>query len=154
MRRLSSNLTIFLKLFIPLVYIVFFGSVVIGSFLITINDSPLLANPTTRLIMLGVYIIFIVLFYLTTGNLKRVDADTNNIYVSNYRKTFKYPWSSVKKMSTINLILFDIIYIHFHEKATFGKKIYFLASRSLVKSFFVDHPELFIALTSIEAQES
>lgn len=151
MRRLSSNLTIILRMFIPLVYIVFFGCVIAGSFLITVNDSPFLANPVIRFGMLGTYILFITLAYFTFMKLKRVDANDEHIIVSNYFKTFRYTWDSIKKMTTINLILFDIIYIHYHEKTAFGKRVFFLASRALVKSFFVDNPELFKYIDPNEA---
>ncbi len=148
MRRLSSNFTIILRLFIPIVYIVFFGSIVIGSFVITVNDSPFLTNPTVRYSILGTYIVFIIIMYFTIIKLKRVDADEKHLFISNYLKTYRYTWDSINKISTINLILFEIIYIHYKEKTAFGKKIYFLASKALVKSFFKDHPDLFILFQS------
>ena len=155
MRRLSSNLSIFFRLFLPLVYIVFFGSLVIGSFLITANDSPLISSSIFRYGMLSSYIIFVLIFSFSIMKLKRVDADENNILISNYFKTYKYTWDSIKKMTTINLLIFDIIYIHIHEKGKFGKKVFFLASRSLVKSFFSDYTQLFkyIDPNSTEVQE-
>jgi hypothetical protein len=152
MRRLSSNLTIILRLFLPLIYIVFFGCIIIGSFIITVNDSPLLASPIVKYGMLITYIIFILIMRFTVMPLKRVDAEEDFITISNYIKTYRYTWDSIDKLSTINLLLFDIIYIKFKDKSRFGKKVYFLASRSLVKSFFSDHPNLFMHFQSNEEQ--
>ena len=143
MRRLSSNLSILFRLFLPLIYMVFFGCMIIGSFLVSVNDAPLVSNSIFRYGLLGTYIVFVLLFRFTIMRLKRVDADNEAIFVSNYFKTYRYTWPSIKKLTTVNLLLFDIIYIHFNEKSKFGKKVFFLASRSLVKSFFVENTELF-----------
>jgi len=153
MRRLSSNLSILFRIFLPLVYIVFFGSLIIGSFIASVNDAPLVANPFFRYGLLGTFVVFVLIFRLTVMRLKRVDADSTYLYVSNYIKTYRYTWPSINKLTTVNLLIFDIIYIHFNDETQFGKKVFFLASRSLVKSFFAENTELFSYIDPSVAQE-
>lgn len=154
MKRLSSNFTIILRLFIPLIYIVFFGCLLIGSFFVTVNDSPFIANPVFRYGLLITYTIFVTLLYFTFMKLKRVDADTEYLYISNYFKTYRYTWDSISKLNTVNLIVCELIYVHLKEKSAFGKRIVFLASKPLVKSFFAENPDLFNHFYSSEAPMS
>ncbi len=143
MRRLSSNLTIILKLFIPIVYIVFFGSLLIGSLVVDPNDAPLIANPIFRSAFALVFFSFLGLMYISVFQLKRVDADENFLYINNYKQTFRYPWSDIKKLKTLHFGLFKIVRIQFMSKTSLGKKVTFLPSSQLLKEFMISNPEIF-----------
>lgn len=143
MRRLSSNLTIILKLFIPITYIVFFGSLLIGSLFVTVNDSPVVGNSMFKIVYSIVFFLFVGIIYLTVYKLKRVDADQNYIYINNYVKTYRYPWSDIDQIITKNYGLFRIMQVKLAAKGSLGKKIVFLPSMQLVKSFFKENPALF-----------
>lgn len=147
MNRLSSNLTVILKVFIPIAYIVFFGSLFIGSLLININDAPLVGNPIFKLVYGVAFFIFVSLIYFTIFQLKRVDADREYIYINNYLKTYRYSWNDIEKLNTIHYGLFKIIKVHFVDKTSLGKRISFLPSNQLLKEFFIENPELFSKLT-------
>ena len=142
MRRLSSNLTIFLKIFIPIFYFVFFGSFLIGSLLVNINDAPLIGSDIFRLSYAGVFLLFIVMLYFTVIKLKRVDADSEYVYINNYVKTYRYLWTDVEKVTRRNYGLFQTMRIYFTSKTKMGKKISFLPSSALVKDFIVENPHL------------
>jgi len=92
MRRLSNNLTVILKIFLPIFYITFFGSLLIGSLTVTVNDAPLIASDLFRGAFALVFFIFVILMYFTVIQLKRVDGDTKHIYINNYLKTYRYKW--------------------------------------------------------------
>lgn len=143
MRRLSSNLTIILKVFLPILYITFFGSLLIGSLVVSINDAPLIASNVFRGGFAIVFSLFVILMYFTIIQLKRVDGDKEYLYINNYLKTYRYKWEDILKIKTRNYGLFRTMHIHFKTKSSIGKRVTFMPSDPLIKDFFKDHPELF-----------
>ena len=143
MKRLSSNLTIFLKIFIPIFYLVFFGSFLIGSLMISVNDAPFIGSNIFRLGYAGVFVVFILLLYFSIFKLKRVDADSQYVYISNYMKTLRFDWKNVEKISTRNYGLFSTMRIYFKDKTSYGRKISFLPVKALIKDFVLENPELY-----------
>ena len=73
----------------------------------------------------------------------RVDMDATHVYVSNYFKTYKYPFSEVDFIAESKTLPGRIFRIHFKSKGSFGQKIYFLASQVLWLDFLKEHPGLF-----------
>lgn len=142
MTRLSSNFTIVLKLFIPILYVVFFGSYLIASFLISVDDSPLLASPIFKMVYGSVFCLFILLFYFTILKIKRVDANGEKLAITNYIKTYQYPWSDVDYIKTRNYGLFRTMRIYFKGKTSFGKKISFIPSEAMVEDFVRKYPDI------------
>ena len=80
--------------------------------------------------------------YLTVWKLKRVDADSSGLYISNYIKTFKYSWDDIKEIKVFHYGLFRTMKVHFKSSSSFGNKITFLAAPELIKEFLVNHPTL------------
>ena len=124
--RLSSNWTLFLKIFLPIAWLSFFGSFFLGSFLANPIEVPQLTSITFRssisLFILG----GIAFFYFTLFRLKRVDADANFVFVSNYFKTLRYTFDSIDKMVLHDHFLFKAVHIHLKERGKFGKRIIFI----------------------------
>ena len=56
------------------------------------------------------HLLFLVLgfsiLYFTVMNLKRVEADNDFVYITNYLKIFKYPYFNVEKITEKNYGLF------------------------------------------------
>ena len=149
MRRLSSNLTIILKLFIPIVYLVFFGSLLIGSLLVDPNDAPLIANPLFQSVYALIFFGFVGLMYITVFQLQRIDGDENYLYVNNYRKTYRYQWADVAKLKTLHFGLFKIVRIHFIDKTSLGRRVSFIPSSQLLKDFMIDNPAIFSKMEEV-----
>lgn len=139
MKRLSSNLTIFLKIFIPIFYGIFFGSFLLASFFVDQNDAPLLYNPLFKLGYGISFLCFIVLLYFTFMKLKRVDASATHVYVGNYLKTYKYPYEDIECIKIRSYGILKTMRIYFKGKTTFGKKVSFLPSTVLVEDFVKDN---------------
>lgn len=139
MQRISTNLTLFYKLFIPVFWIGFAGTGTIATVAIS-------ANPVTRLVIVSIFIISLLLLYLTVFQLKRVEMDEQGAYVTNYFKHFRYPYHNIEKITQRNLGLLSVATIHLRVPGTFGKKIRFVPSRSLYADFWASHPELKQAL--------
>lgn len=143
MQRLSSNLTLFFKLTIPVGWVSFFGLFAIVIFLIDTTDKPLLASTYFRYGFLAFFLLFLTLIYFTIFQLKRVEQEGEFIFVTDYFKTIKFPLENIEKVSTLNLILFKVVWLHLKTKGRFGKRIPFLAKKSNFKSFEINNPTLF-----------
>jgi hypothetical protein len=126
MFRLSSNTTLFWKLFFPTFYITFFGILILVSFQANPNDIPLLSNVYVKSAMLVMYVSFITLMWFTIMNLKRVEADQDHIFVTNYYNTFRYMKSDIESINTRDLSFFKVTTLTMKEATKMGKKIRFL----------------------------
>lgn len=142
MQRVSSNLTLFLKLFLPTMWIVFFTTFGVMLFIIDEYKLPLLTSAYFKYPYLLVFFIFFALLYFTFIQLKRVEMDTEYYYVSNYMKTYRLLFDDIASVDKIKLG--PVIWVTYKLKAkgSFGKKITFLANTELYNMFMNDHPEI------------
>ena len=138
MTRISSNWTIFLKLFIPTFWIVFFGAFCIAVLLSKPGDILLFSKTASKLLLLGGYFVFLGFLYLTVMRLHRVDYDDNSVYITNYFKTYRYPLQDLESIQLENYTLFKLIKLKFKGKTKFGTKIYCLPSKPGIESLQSD----------------
>ena len=113
MNRISSNATLFFVIFLPTFWLVFFGSLGLGLWMSSAED-----------ISLG----FGTIIYFTLLRLKRIEIDSNYLYITNYLKTIKVPFSEVNDLHVKSLFFRSVGRITFNYKTFFGKKIYFLCN--------------------------
>jgi hypothetical protein len=126
MFRLSSNFTLFWKLFFPTFYLTFFGLLILASFTVDPGDVPFLANPIVRIAMIVIYLLFLLFMWFTIMDIKRVEADNESLYVTNYLKSYKYSRSDVVSIDVKDFILFKVTSLVMKEKTKMGKKITFI----------------------------
>ncbi len=123
MIRLSSNLSLFFKIFIPTFWTVFFGALTIA-IIVSEGRSILPFDHSTEIIVvLSFFIVFFALQYFTIMRLKRIEIDKENLFVSNYFNTYRYSISDIKNVKKIELGLFKLLRIEFKDKTRFGHKI-------------------------------
>ncbi len=143
MNRVSSQLTIVLRIVIPTVWFTAILSTIVLLTWAVRGRAGLFSNP---------YIWLGILFIVGTGyafihfvlwRFYRVDMDGEHLYISNYFKTFKYPYSEVITIKDPGVLRNRIYSIILKSKGSFGQKIYFLASQALWLDFKQEHPELF-----------
>lgn len=152
MQNVSTNLTLFLKIFIPTFWIVFFGLFTVSTYVKDIyigSLTPWLFRLTCTLFFLT----GLALLYFTLMQIKRVDMDETYLYVSNYFKTIRYPYSLVEKVDERDFLFFHLIHIHFKQKGQFGKKIVFLSRGKKLDRFLRSHPDIARQLMSDADQE-
>ncbi len=143
MIQLSSNSTLFFKIFVPVFWLTFFGALW-GATVFSV-DEPVFMGFRIASFRIGITIFWLVglaIFYLTSYQLKRVDADHEYIYVSNYFKNFRYPYSNVEKIKTVDLGILDFGSITLVTKGNFGKKIRFIRSNKGFKKYLEMYPEV------------
>ncbi len=126
MIRISSAATIILALFLPVFWFVFFGSISIGLLISSPEDLPFSFNGLLKWIILGFFLIFSTAIYFTLFKLRRVDADHDFVYVSNYFKTVRIPIDQITELTCKSLSFRQLAKMQLNFKGMFGSKIYFI----------------------------
>ncbi len=141
MERVSSQLTILLRIALPTIWLT---TVLSLTFLLgwTVRGkAQIFSNPLVwigLILVLGSGIAFI---RFILWRFYRVDMDDRYVYVSNYFKTFKYPFSDVESIRGSSVLPGRIFLIRLKSKGSFGKDIYFLASQKLWGDFVKEHQD-------------
>ena len=144
MQRVSSNITLLLRLFVPVFFGVFFGALTLFIWFADREYFGNLPGPTLRLVISTVMILFIAVVWLTFWRLRRVEMDTEWVYVTDYIKSARYPWSNIKHIHEHSLGLFGLVSIELDVPGRFGRKVWFLASGSTWKPFREEHAGLLL----------
>ena len=131
----------FLKLILPTMWIVFFGCLLIALFVVNPDDAPLFTTWQFRLGYIVSYFVFMLFLRLTVMRLKRIDADAEFIYVSNYFKTYRYRFEDIKTISETNYYLFKVMHFELRAKGSFGSKILILEDEFRIKQYMKEFPE-------------
>lgn len=142
MQRVSSQLTIFLRIFIPTVWFTFIGSVVVLLVWAVRGKAGLLGNP---FIWVGLLLILgcgyaVIHFFL--WRLYRVDMDDQYVYISNYFKTYRYNFDDIDTITDSKTLPGRVFCIHLKAKGSLGQSIYFLASQVLWKDYLMSHDKV------------
>lgn len=142
MRRLSTSATLLLKIFLPTFWIVFFGLMTAFVVFTGPGKSPLVGNLIFKAGFLGFFLLGLVILYFTLLQLKRVEYDDEFLYVTNFFKTYRYPFHNIEKIKESNFLLFYTARVTFKEPGSFGKKIVFIESRQKFEDFIKSRPEI------------
>lgn len=143
MQRVSSQLTIFIRIALPTIWLTSILSIVVLLGWAVRGKAGLFANP---FIWIGLLVILgsgIALIKLVLWRFYRVDMDTQFVYVSNYFKTYKYPYSDIESITDSTTLPGRVFRITLRSKGSFGRHIYFLAAQSLWRDFLKENPGLF-----------
>lgn len=124
---LSTNTTLFWRVFVPVFSTVFIGGFVVAFWLTDIDELYLPMDAlwvrAASLLVLGAWV-----FYLsrTLWRLKRVDADDTHVYATNYWTTTRYPWTDVEHIEEKKRMGRRIVNLHLRAAGRFGRIISFL----------------------------
>lgn len=141
MHRLSSNATLFLKIFLP----VFWTTIVAGLTLVAWfgDESAFGGLPMSsfRWATLFTLVMGVALFLLVLWPLKRVETDGEKVYISNYFRTAFYHWDrDVEAYREFRLLFLKIGVIELNGIGSFGRKLRFVPSRKLMDAFREEYP--------------
>ncbi len=154
MHRISSNLTILLKIFIPTVWVVFFTTILIVIFTVNSQTLPVLTSTSFRIGYVIFYVLFLTIIYFSIFQLKRVEFGEDSYIVTNYLKTYRLIYEDIEQVDITELGRLKLIKLKLKAKGSFGKTISFLASSKLYEIFMQSHPnveEIFNSLILNEA---
>ncbi len=142
MQRVSTNLTLFYKFFIPVFWIIFFGALTTATFF---YGEELSGAMPVKSLQIGTLLFFIsgaLVLALTLMRLKRVEMNEEFVYVTDYFRNFRYPWHNIEAINEVKFLFFNIVSIRLKTPGTFGKRMTFIASKSQWEAFLKGHPEL------------
>ncbi len=141
MHRLSSNATLFLKIFLP----VFWTTIMLGTTMVAwfAEESKFGGLPLSsfRWATLFTLVMGVALFAVLFWPLKRVESDGEKVYVSNYFRTAFYYWErDVQAYHEYRFLLLKIAVIELNGVGSFGRKLRFVPSNKLVSKFREEFP--------------
>ncbi len=136
MFRLSSNATLFWRIFVP----VFWTTIMVGVTLVVwfapehyFGGVPLESLRWAVLLILGAGL---GTFWLALWPLRRVETDGKRIFVSDYFRTVGYRIEEdVDRIDVNRFLWMKVCTIHLHGKGTFGQRLKFIASRHQFAEF-------------------
>lgn len=140
--NVSSNWTLFLKIFFPIFWCVFFGALTIAFWL---TDSSSVGNMSIfnfRLLMTSFFITGMGVLYFSLMQLKRVEIDEHFVYITNYKETARYPFHNIEKLEEANYFLFKVVKVYLKSPGIFGNKITFLSNSFRLQEVLKKRTEL------------
>lgn len=141
MNRLSSSVTLILKLFFPVFWVIFFGSFTVA-FVFYDGYNMVFSNPAFKAGAVLFFLAGVMLLYLSLWQLRRVEVDEEYFYVTDYFKTVRIPFPLVEKITESNWLIFTTLTIRLKNKGYFGKKIHFIQSKKNVDDFLRSRVDL------------
>lgn len=153
MQRISSNATLFLKVFIPTFWIVFFGIFTIAVWRLDHTSFGAVSAQTLKIGLTVFFLIGSALLYFSLIQLKRVEMDDLYVYASNYFKTYRYPFHNIEKITERDMGIFHLVSIHLKTPGKFGKKLRFLLDESMFRDFLEAHPEASAIISNLRIEE-
>ncbi|MEO1437071.1 MAG: hypothetical protein AAFV80_16135 [Bacteroidota bacterium] len=144
MQNISSSATLALKFFIPTIWIVFFGTITL--YVCLSNNAAEMVGGTEgsvlgpRLSLLIFFFSGVAFFLFLFMRLKRVEVDQQFVYVTNYLKIYKYPYSNIERVERRRILFFRPATIHFKQPGSFGSKVTFLEGRKFDR-LMIESPE-------------
>ncbi len=141
-RQLSSSWTLAFRIFFPTLWITFFGIFTIAVLFTSKSQFGEVSATNLGLGLLAFVVVFVFIFWKTVFRLKRIDADDNYVYVTNYFKYIRYPHEDVECIEVSKGIMFNFGHVMLKGSGRFGSRIPFILSRKRLDIFLEDHPEL------------
>ncbi len=140
--QLSSNSTLFYRLFVPTIWLGFFGAFFLSVFFSDKSEVGGLSMNSLKWELLLFVILFIVVFKYTLWKLLRIDADLEYVYVTNYFRTVRYPLIDVEKIEISRGFIYQYGVLSLKGKGYFGQKLNFIASKPRVEKFIAAKPSV------------
>ncbi|MEI6410071.1 MAG: hypothetical protein WCR52_11850 [Bacteroidota bacterium] len=98
--QMSSNSTLFWRVFIPIFGTVLLSGLMLGFFLSEEDEAhgALLPLMVVRVLMIVIMLFWFWVIKRSFLPIKRIDADDQYLFVTNYWTTVRYPWSEVERI--------------------------------------------------------
>jgi len=142
MDRVSSQLTIFLRIALPTIWLTTILSLVVLLAVAVSGKAQVFSNPIVLAGLVFVLASGIAFIYFFLWRFYRVDMDERYVYVSDYFKTYKYSFHDIESIKGSSWAPTRVFTIKLKSKGSFGKEIQFLASQKLWNDFVNEHPEV------------
>jgi hypothetical protein len=141
MNQVSTNLTLFYRIFLPVFFGVFLGALIIFMWMHPQSYYANIEGSTFRIALTVAYALMMIFFALTVWRLRRVEMSPEWVYVTDFFRQARYPWSNVQAVHETPTGLLRLVHVEFSEPGTFGKRATFIASRSRWRLFKEEFPD-------------
>jgi uncharacterized membrane protein YobD (UPF0266 family) len=106
------------------------------------ETTPLFNTVIAKAIFTGLFLFFAVLVYRLYVRFLRMEVDKQGIYMSNYFKTYRYPFNDIEQISQSRLIFSRILKIKMKDKTSLGRSFRVLHNKLYWQECLDNHPEL------------
>ena len=142
---LSANVTLFWRVFIPVFGTVFLAGLTI-TLLIIPEEDLYLPFPALwlRISVSLILISWLVFVKRKLWQLKRIDANAQFLYVTNYWQTVRYPWTDVRQIDETKRMGRRIVHFQLLAPGRFGQTISILPADNfdeLIEGFVGTKPD-------------
>ena len=135
MERYSSNLTLFYVIFLPVFAWVFLLACTLGAFLGPYMSDEVYMSDYVKYFFLTLLILASLFIIFFSMKLKRLEADAEKIYLSNYFTTTMMPIDNIKNVKITDLFMARIATVYFVNKSRWGNKVIVLERENMLQSF-------------------
>ncbi|MBL7825626.1 MAG: hypothetical protein JNJ57_03275 [Saprospiraceae bacterium] len=127
---LSSNSTLFYRVFVPIFGTVFLCGFLLAFLLIPADDLYMSFSIWwARGGALAALLAWLYFVKSTVWRLKRADATEEHLFVTNYWHTVRYPWSDIENVTKSRRMGRDLVHFHLKAAGRFGQTISILPVR-------------------------
>src|SRR5699024_11084842 len=125
MIRISSNSTLFWKIFLPTFWFTFYGVFTIALWTYKGPEQGLFLNKEFLLGLTIFYAVGSFLIYFTVLHVKRVEYKEEYLYVTNYFRTIKIPFDLIRYIDKTSYTIFRRRKVYLYKETPFGKSFTF-----------------------------
>jgi hypothetical protein len=133
--QLSSNITLFWRIFLPIFGTIFLGAFTLAVWLLEDEPYTILYMPPTigRIVLTLLFLLWLYLSWRYFSKVRRIDASESHVYVSNYWNTASYPWEDIVHVHTFKKIGVSVAQFKLAGKGRFGDTISFLPGKHFLE---------------------
>ena len=139
MERYSSNLTLFYVIFLPVFAWVFLLASTLAAFLGPHMSDEVYISDYVKYFFLTLLILATLFIMFFSIKLKRLEADDERIYLSNYFVTTMMPVSNIRAVVITDLFVARVVTIHFVNKSRWGQKVKVLERENMFQTYCESH---------------
>jgi hypothetical protein len=133
--RISSDLTLLFKFFIPVFYTVFFGAFTLAFWFTPVTQFTGYDQFSVRIFYTLIFVLGVLLIFFSIWRLKRIEITAEAIFITNYFKYYRYPLNDIEKI----ILKFPHSKIILKQKGSLGKTIHFIPSKFRLSTFINDY---------------
>lgn len=128
---LSSNSTLFWRVFVPVFTSVFLTGLSVAFWFADTEElyMPFSSVLWIRIALSVIWILWLWLMWRSLWKLKRIDGDDSHFYVSNYWVVAKYPWEAIENVVSEKKYGFKLTRFILKAPGKFGQTITFLPGK-------------------------
>jgi len=138
-RDLSSSHTFLVKFIVPACFILGFGIGALSLFFVTTTKDGAAVPELMRWLFVAIWLTCSVLLWRNCTVLKRVRADEDSLYISDFAREITVPLNDVALVSMSRWAKRSPVTLYFTMETPFGKSIAFLPESKEV-AFWRSHP--------------